>query len=217
MASKKRGVAGSGRRKADLVVNLGSRVQWNAVRSPFRVGLLEIMSAGGPATAREMAELFEIDAPLVHYHLGLLEKAGLVESGKIEGRRGRAFSADISNLKVRFNERSRVERERAERLSESWLRASWEEMVDRMHRLGKASGAKSRPDILVNWETLSGPEMKEVGDHFKSVEKILERARKRRRAQKDPDAQRANCHVVFGVLPGEHVMPPNPPVDIKSG
>ena len=216
MASKKRGVANSGRRKAELVVNLGSRVQWNAVRSPFRVGLLEIMSAGGSATAREMAELFEIDAPLVHYHLGLLEKAGLVESGKVEGRRGRVFSADISNLKVRFNDRSRVERERAERLSESWLRASWDEMVARMHQLGKSSGGKSGSNILVNWESLSEQEMRDVGDHFKSVDKILERARKRRRSQKDPDAQRANCHVVFGVLPGEHVMPPNPPVEIKS-
>ena len=216
MASKKRGVTSSGRGKKELVINLGSRVQWNAVRSPFRVGLLEIMSAGGSATAREMAELFDIDAPLVHYHLGLLEKAGLVESGKVPGRRGRVFSADISNLKVRFNDRSRVERERAERLSESWLRASWDEMVSRMHQLGKSGGGKSRPNILVNWESLSDREMKEVGDHFKSVDKILERARKRRRSQKDPHAQRANCHVVFGVLPGEHVMPPNPPVEIKS-
>ena len=214
MASKNGKVA-TKRRNARTVVDLGSRVHWNAIRSPFRLGLLEILSAGGEASARELAETLDIDPPLIHYHLGLLEKAGLVKGVKQPGTRSKVFSATSADLKVHFNPRSKLEQERAERISESWLRASMDDMIAAVHPGTESRQAAEENNILVNWEALSPAEIRELGSHFKSVQQIIRRARKRRRSRsRGTENQQATCHVVFGLLPGPQWMPPNSEVEV---
>ena len=216
MASKNRGTAAAKRRDTRTVVDLGSRAHWNAVRSPFRLGLLEILSAGGNATARELAETLGIDPPLIHYHLGLLEKAGLVKGEKQPGTRSKVFSASSADLKVHFNPRSKMEQERAERISEGWLRASLDDMITAVHPGSENGHSDANNRILVNWETLSPTEIRELGAHFKSVEQIISKARKRRRAKsRGTENQQATCHVVFGLLPGAQWMPPNSEVEVS--
>ena len=216
MASKNGKVA-TKRRNARIAVDLGSRVHWNAIRSPFRLGLLEILSAGGEATARDLAETLDIDPPLIHYHLGLLEKAGLVKGEKVPGTRSKVFSATSADLTVHFNPRSKQEQQRAERISEGWLRASLDDMIAAGHPGSGSQGSHNDTRILVNWESLTPTEIREVGSHFKSVQQIINRARKRRRTKsRGTENQQATCHVVFGLLPGAQWMPPNSEVEVTS-
>ena len=189
-----------------ITVELGSKDHWNAVRSPFRSGLLEVLTSGKPATARQLADLFDIEAPLIHYHLGLLEIAGFISGDRILGKRGKTYSAVGKQVRVCFNPESEIEQERANQLADSWLRASMSDLLD---VITNQSEYDENSKVIVNWETLSEEDITEIRGYFEQVKKVIHGA-KERRHEATLEEQRPTCHVLFGMIKKPFSMPPNP-------
>ena len=189
-----------------IYVRLGLKSHWNAVRSPFRSGLLELLTSGNPATARQLADLFDIEAPLIHYHLGLLENAGFVTGERMLGKRGKIYSAVGKKVEVSFNSSSPVEQERANQLADSWLRAS---MNDILEAMTSKDESPADPKVIFNWECLDKDDISQINDHFEQVQEIIQQANQRRQ-EASLQEQRPTCHVLFSVIPKEFSVPPNP-------
>ena len=189
-----------------ITVDLGSKSHWNAVRSPFRSGLLEVLTSGNPATARQLADLFDIEAPLIHYHLGLLENAGFVTGERMLGKRGKIYSAVGTKYRVSFNSDSSVEQERANQLADSWLRASMNDILQAMINKDELS---EDSNVIFNWESLNKEDIAEIKTHFERVREIMQVAKERRQVASLKE-QRPTCHVLFGVISKEFSVPPNP-------
>jgi len=187
-------------------VDLGSKSHWNAVRSPFRSGLLEVLTTGNPATARQLADLFDIEAPLIHYHLGLLENAGFITGERMLGKRGKLYSAMGKKVRVSFNSDAPVEQERANQLADSWLRAS---MSDILEAITNNEEVAQDSNVIFNWESLKEDDIAEIKGHFEHVQEIIKKAKERRQLA-SLEEQRPNCHVLFGVISKDFSVPPNP-------
>ncbi len=190
----------------EIIVHLGIQSHWNAVRSPFRSGLLEVLTSGKPATARQLADIFNIEAPLVHYHLGLLEEAGFITGERMLGKRGKIYSAVGKRVRVQFNSELSAEQDRAKQLADSWLRASMNDILDGLANQGNDENPSH---VIFNWESLCEDDMSQIKQHFDGVQKIMATA-KARRHKASLEEQRPTCHVLFSVISKDFSMPPNP-------
>jgi predicted ArsR family transcriptional regulator len=168
--------------------------------------LLEVLTSGKPATARQLADIFDIEAPLVHYHLGLLEEAGFITGERMLGKRGKIYSAVGKSVRVNFNSESALEQERANQLADSWLRAS---MTDILNGLTNQDDDENTSQVIFNWESLSEEDISQIKKHFDGVQTIMTAA-KDRRYKASLEAQRPTCHVLFSVVSKDFSMPPNP-------
>lgn len=191
----------------EQVIDLSSPRQWNAVKLPLRMSLLEVITALGAATARELAEVIGKPVSLVHYHIGVLVKAGLLKASEVPGKAGRVYSTSGRRLVVVHDSNSKIQVHRARQLIGNRLNHSMQVI--------QANLGEGQSHVLSHWESLTRAEYKEVVKHFDQVDRILSRARRRRRRQ-GLEEQRATSHVVFAVEPAEGIMPPTPRVDVRS-
>lgn len=191
----------------EQIIDLSSPRQWNAVKLPLRMSMLEVITASGGATARELADVIGRPASLVHYHLGVLTKASLLKGSQVSGKSGRVYVTSGRRLVVIHDNNSKIQVARARQLVGNRL----------SHSLAiiQSSLGEEHSRVLSHWESLTRAEHKEVVKHFDQVDRILARARRRRRRQGLAE-QRATSHVVFAVEPVEGVMPPTPRVDVRS-
>jgi DNA-binding transcriptional ArsR family regulator len=70
----------------------GLSATFAALADPTRRAILAQL-AKGPATVKELAEPFTISGPAISRHLRVLERAGLIESGRDAQRRPRRLAA----------------------------------------------------------------------------------------------------------------------------
>ena len=190
----------------EAIIDMASPRHWNAVRSPVRLGLLEVITSTGGATARELSELLGLKSSLVHYHLGILERSGLISASARDGRSGRVFMTAGRRLVVAYDKGSRTQSERIRQLVITRL--------DHSVKVIESHAGVDHGRLMVHWESLTREEHREVVKHFDQVDRILSRARRRRRRQ-GLDAQRATSHVVFAVESTERAMPPSPRLEIR--
>ncbi|MEE2908035.1 MAG: helix-turn-helix domain-containing protein [Planctomycetota bacterium] len=191
----------------EQVIDLSSPRQWNAVKLPLRMSMLEVITALGGATARELADVIGRPVSLVHYHLGVLAKAGLLKASVVPGKAGRMYTTTGRRLVVVHDIKSKTQVARAHQLVGNRLNHSMDIIQSNL--------GEGQSRVLSHWESLTRAEYKEVVKHFDQVDRILSRARRRRRRQGLAE-QRATSHVVFAVEPVEGVMPPTPRVDVRS-
>ena len=190
----------------EQVIDLSSPRQWNAVKLPLRMGMLEVITASGGVTARDLADVMSMPPSLVHYHLGVLEKVGLVGISREESKGSRVYTTSGNRLVVVHDGKSKIQAERARRLLAARLSHSM--------KIIQSNAGDGRSRVLAHWESLTRAEHKEVLKHFDQVDRILARARRRRRRQ-GLSEQRASSHIVFAVEPVQGVMPPTPRVDLR--
>ena len=144
---------------------------------------------------------------LVHYHVGILEKSGILKSVQLKGTPGRVHMTIGRRLVVVHDRKSKVQSYRARQLVTMRIG----------HSMGiiqsNADDSKSR--VFAHWESLTPAEHKEVLKHFDQVDRILSRARRRRRRQ-GLEEQQATSHVVFAVEEVKEPMPPTPRIDLRD-
>ena len=191
----------------DLIIDLASPKQWNAIKLPLRMAMLEVITASGGTTARALAEVMSRPQSLVHYHLKILCAAGILRSTNSDGGRGRVFETIGRRLVIVHDGSSKVQAQRARSLMSSRLDYS-------MSLLRSRFGERSL-SVMSHLESLTPAEHKEVVRHFEQVDRILARARRRRRRQGLSD-QRATSHVVFAVDTIDDVLPPMPRIEVRS-
>jgi DNA-binding transcriptional ArsR family regulator len=118
------------------------RAALDAVASPARQELL-LALAEGPASVRELAERLGRTRSALHYHVGVLERAGMIEGVEQRGtgRDRETVYAPTSNELAVNARRSRVELDGVKRATGALLRHTQREMVralDEMFASGQA-------------------------------------------------------------------------------
>jgi ArsR family transcriptional regulator, cadmium/lead-responsive transcriptional repressor len=105
--------------------------RWAAVAEPTRRRVLDLLLAGGEATATSLARELPLTRQAMAKHLAVLERAGLVESRR-EGR------------EVRFS--VRPERLDAAAQSMAQVAAAWDQRLQAIKRIAEAAaGATPNP------------------------------------------------------------------------
>ena len=66
---------------------------FNALSDPTRRAILARLAAGGEATVGQLAEPFAMTSPAISKHLKVLERAGLIETGRLAQARPRRLVA----------------------------------------------------------------------------------------------------------------------------
>jgi DNA-binding transcriptional ArsR family regulator len=117
------------------------RAALEAVASPARQELL-LALAEGRASVRELATRLGRSRSALHYHVGVLERAGMIEGVEVRGagRERETVYAPVSNELAVTARRSRVELDAMKRASGALLRHTQREMVhalDEMAATGK--------------------------------------------------------------------------------
>ncbi|MBG84964.1 MAG: hypothetical protein CMJ40_10540 [Phycisphaerae bacterium] len=191
----------------EQIIDLSLPRHWNAVKSPLRMGMLEIITASGGVTVRGLAEVLEIKPSLAHYHIDVLVRSGIIKPTQVAGESARTFSTVGRRLVVVYDEDSRTQAGRMRELVGRRIEHSSRMIQSRL----REPSVKS----LAHWESLTAVEHKEILKHFDQVDRILARARRRRRRQ-GLDAQRASSHVLFVVETIDRPMPPTPRVDLRN-
>ncbi|MDA8045821.1 MAG: metalloregulator ArsR/SmtB family transcription factor [Actinomycetota bacterium] len=102
---------------------------WSAIAEPSRRRVLDLLVAGGEATASELAEQVPFTRQAVSKHLVVLEEAGLVSRRK-QGR-DVLFGVDGGRL----DEATRALADQASR---------WDRRLDAIKRLAEAAHAESK-------------------------------------------------------------------------
>lgn len=191
----------------EQIIDLSLPRHWNAVKSPLRMGMLEIITATGGVTVRGLADVLEIKRSLAHYHIDVLDRSGIIKSTQIAGEPARTYRTVGRRLVVVYDENSRTQAARMRELVGKRIEHSSQLIQSRV----REPSVKS----LAHWESLTAVEHKEIVRHFDQVDRILARARRRRRRQ-GLDAQRANSHVLFALETVDRPMPPTPRVDLRN-
>lgn len=102
-----------------------------ALADPSRLAIVERLISEGEKTAGELAEPFAVSAPAISRHLGVLEKAGVIE--RRVDRQWRRF---------------RVRRDAIDAIDD-WVRQQrrfWETSFDRLERLVSEAPEEGVPD-----------------------------------------------------------------------
>lgn len=191
----------------EQIIDLSLPRHWNAVKSPLRMGMLEIITAAGEVTVRGLADVMEIKPSLAHYHIGVLVRSGILRESQVGGESSRRYGTVGRRLVVIYDGKSRIQADRMNKL----IRGRFEHSSQAIRARMRGSSTKS----LAHWESLTAEEYREIVRHFEDVDRILARARRRRRRLGLSD-QRANSHVLFAVESIEDAMPPTPRVDLRD-
>ena len=171
------------------------------------MAMLEVITASGGTTARELADVMCKPASLVHYHLKILASSGIVKAHSVQGRHGRVFETSGRRLVVVHDGKSKMQVQRARQLMLARL--------DYSMALLQANVGEDSLHAMSHFESLTRSEHKEVIKHFEQVDRILARARRRRRRQELSD-QRATSHVLFAVESIKDVVPPMPRIEVRT-
>jgi DNA-binding transcriptional ArsR family regulator len=104
---------------------------WSAIAEPSRRRVLDLLVAGGEASASELAEQVPFSRQAVSKHLVVLEEAGLISRRK-QGREV-LYRVDVTRL----DQATRVVAELASR---------WDRRLDAIKQLSEAAHLRARED-----------------------------------------------------------------------
>lgn len=125
------------------------RAALQALASPARQEFL-VALGDGRASVRELAARLGRSRPALHYHAGLLEKAGLIRTAEWRGEgrvREAVYEAVTEALTVAARASSRPEREAGERAAGAMLRLTGRELARALREIG-ATGTPGARELL---------------------------------------------------------------------
>ncbi|MFM7132837.1 MAG: winged helix-turn-helix transcriptional regulator [Planctomycetota bacterium] len=189
-------------------MSLADNAVWYAVRSLFRLQLLEAVRAHPGIDARAIADATGASTPRVFYHLKILVKAGLLEAKESNNRRNSrgpvamVYHPCCEDFSPIFFARDGRARERARKLQ----RMLAEDSIAASFPRAEGDGASDGHWRLFRWEALREEEIASIRVHAEAIERILQGAKSRRRREKSLPA--ANMQVAILLASGDlGVMP----------
>lgn len=198
---------GGARDKSSM--SLSENAVWHAVRSLFRLQLLEAVRSHPGIDARAIAEATGASTPRVFYHLKILVKAGLLEAKEANSRRNArgpvamAYFPCCDDFPPTFFSRDARARDRARKLHRMLADDSLASSFPRSE--GDDGGRQFWR--LFRWEALREDEIASIRGHAEAIERILQGAKSRRRREKSLPS--ANLQVSILLSAGDSGMLPD--------
>lgn len=162
-----------------------AETDWEAVRSPMRLQILEAIATRPGIRARDIAEAMGTSAPRLHYHLKILTKFGLVRvvEGAADDSEDRGFGAGFEIVRPpQLRDSDRMESGARARLKSLVVGLGSDGMTAAAAAAGKQTGdAGSISFARCGHEALAPHEIEAVLGHLQGIEAILARASERRR------------------------------------
>jgi hypothetical protein len=198
---------GGARDKSSM--SLSENAVWHAVRSLFRLQLLEAVRSHPGIDARAMAEATGASTPRVFYHLKILVKSGLLEARESNSRRNArgpvamAYFPCCDDFPAAFFSRDARARDRARRLH----RMLADDSIASSFPRSEGDGGGRQHWRLFRWEALREEEIAAVRGHAEAIERILQGAKSRRR--RDKSLPTGNLQVAILLSTGDSRMLPD--------
>jgi DNA-binding transcriptional ArsR family regulator len=187
----------------DARTDKAAESDWEAVRSPTRLQILEAIATSPGIRARDIAEAMGTSAPRLHYHLKILTKVGLVRvvAGAADDSEDRGFGAGFEIARPpRLRDSDRMESADRARLKSLVVGLGFEGMTAAAEAAGKRSGdAGGISFARCGHEALAPHEIEAVLGHLQGIEGILARASERRR--RTQVVSRATVFLSYGLGP----------------
>ena len=166
-------------------VDAASDEVWDALRSSVRLQILEALAGKPHTTARELALALGCSVPRVHYHVGVLEKVGLVRAVQSPAAPGggpplHRFRLLESDLFMRVSRQGGPACDKLRMLIADVAADALRE-VAATSRSGKALDTRPRR-MACGHEALTAEEITKVQELVDGIDSILRNARSRRRA-----------------------------------
>lgn len=201
-ASAREGAAALSGVRDKSSMSLSDNAVWYAVRSLFRLQLLEAVRANPGVDARSIAEATGVSTPKVFYHLKILVKAGLLEARESNNRRASrgpvamVYHPSCEEFAPAFFAREARARERARKLH----RMLAEDSIASSFPRGEGDASGRQHWRLFRWEALREEEIASIRGHAEAIERILQGAKSRRRREKS--IPKANMQVAILISGG---------------
>jgi len=174
---------------------------WDAVRSPMRLQILEAIATKPGIRARDIAEAMGTSAPRLHYHLKILTNAGLVRAvdGTADATDERGFGAGFEIARPpQLRESDDMESAAFARLKALVVGLGSEGIAVSADAAGKQpSKAGGSSFARCGHEALAPHEIEAVIGHLQGIEAILARASERRR--RSHSVSRASVFLSYGL------------------
>ncbi len=153
--------------------------QFDAICSPVRAAILEMLLAFGPRPAREIALKIGRPVSLTHHHVGILISAGIVvEKEKVKRGRHleRIFELPFDDFRFDFDTNPKVAAKGMLRLVKTFGRFT-ERMFGRSLQGGLTELMKEFATFRCETAHLSKDSILQVRGHLQAIRKIFERER----------------------------------------
>jgi DNA-binding transcriptional ArsR family regulator len=169
--------------KSNEVFLISKEEDFDLICSPIRASVLEILVAFGPLPIREIAEKLGRSATLIHHHVGILYRGGLLREHARE-KRGkhleRVFAVTTEDWRYDFESRPEVMAKGMLRIAKTWGKHA-ERLLNKALRKNKRFTLPMRRFLTVRAETgqLSEQAAQSVRDHLSAIRSIFEQERRR--------------------------------------
>lgn len=190
--------------KSKDVFLISKEEDFDLICSPVRASVLEILSAFGPMPIRGIAEKLGRSATLIHHHVGILFRGGLLREHARE-KRGkhieRIFAVTTEDWRYDFETHPEVMAAGMLRIAKTWGRHA-ERLLTKALKKNRRFMVPMRRFISIRAETgrLSEQAADNVREHLLAIRRIFEQERKRG-STGDP------FHVFWNYFPMAHESP----------
>lgn len=180
-------------------------IQFKAVADPFRIQILELLTRQ-PLTAKQVADILGEVPARVHYHIKVLEKAGivqLVETREKGGVMEKYYRAVADNFSFeRSLKHSDQDRQQIATQVQTLLRSIFEEAIQGLSlQDGKVPEEKKQGIFSTGHIRLNEKQIAELGQKIKAFVSELQK-------QEDPEAKLYRYS--FLLAPSENFKPKEP-------
>jgi len=169
--------------KSKDVFLISKEEDFDLICSPIRASVLETLVAFGPMPIREIASKMGKSATLIHHHVGILYRGGLLREHARE-KRGkhleRVFAVTTEDWRYDFESHPEVMAKGMLRIARTWGKHT-ERMLNKALRRNKRFTLPMRRFLTVRAETgqLSEQAAQSVRDHLSAIRSIFEQERRR--------------------------------------
>lgn len=169
--------------KAKDVFLISKEEDFDLICSPVRASVLEMLVAFGPMPVREIAERMGRSATLIHHHVGILYRGGLLREHERE-KRGkhveRIFALTTEDWRYDFETHPEVMAAGMIRIARIWGRHA-ERLLTKALKKNRKFSIPMQRFLTTRAETghLSESAAQSVRDHLVAIRRIFEQERRR--------------------------------------
>jgi predicted transcriptional regulator len=169
--------------KAKDVFLISKEEDFDLICSPVRASVLEMLVAFGPMPVREIAERMGRSATLIHHHVGILYRGGLLREHERE-KRGkhveRIFALTTEDWRYDFETHPEVMAAGMIRIARIWGRHA-ERLLTKALKKNRKFSISMQRFLTTRAETghLSEQAAQSVRDHLTAIRRIFEQERRR--------------------------------------
>jgi predicted ArsR family transcriptional regulator len=168
--------------RAPKILTIRTKEQKKAIASPLRMELLGLFTDRNPLSVAQMADRVGRPATALHYHVGMLEKTGLLRrtGHNRSGRRPEALylpAADLFKLEQRRGDPSDAE-SALKTLSTAFRMAERDMKAALTHPATRSTGPHRNAYGARMHCRLSKKDLAELNRHLRAIEKMLSRSHK---------------------------------------